>query len=101
MDALNFSINPCKSNPYRWYIYFSITSPFNMEQVKKLMIGNDFTILADTPSVIVFRSSIYRLTWHRQGMIQIDIYTSKETKKDNIEQLINHILEDNSVDIFR
>lgn len=72
-----------------------------MEYVKKLMSGKDFTILADTPSVVVFRSSLYRLTWHRQGMIQIDIYDSIGTKKDNIEQLIKHILEDNSVDILR
>lgn len=71
-----------------------------MEQVKKSMSGKNFTILADTPSVVVFHSSLHRLTWHRQGMIQVDIYASNGTKKDNIEQLINHILEDNSIEIF-
>jgi hypothetical protein len=53
---------------------------------------SQFQELALTPSVVVFRSKDLRLTWHHQGLVQVDIYNESGENKENIEYLIKEIL---------
>ena len=92
LSSKKFSINPCSNNPQRWYVNFKLKEPFNLQNIKHTLSNSNYKVLADTPSVVVLRSEFYRLTWHRQGMIQVDSYKGNVENKDNIEHLINQIL---------
>ncbi len=90
-----FSVEACSNNPYRWYVSFDLITPFSLPTIEKMLLKQQFQLLASTPSIKVFRSNEIRLTWHKQGLIQIDLYNSKVRSAKDIEQLIKEILDAN------
>lgn len=62
--------------------------PTIIQSLKK----SQFQELSLTPNVVVFRSKDLRLTWHYQGLVQVDLYYESSENKKNIEYLIKEIL---------
>jgi len=76
-----FSVRKCDKNAHRWYISFSLSKPFLMTNIKEALEKDHYSTLAVTPSVMVFRGKTMKLTWHSQGLIQIDYYDGKIQKE--------------------
>ena len=88
--GLNFSVKICDKNPQRWYVNFNLSKPFILSDIKTTLERNDFQTLASTPSIMVFRQNNIRLTWHSQGLIQVD-YTDR-IKRGKI--IVSNYIED-------
>jgi hypothetical protein len=93
--TITFSVKNCDTNPQRWYINFNLLKPFLLSEIKTALERNDYQTLASTPSIMVFRLNNTRLTWHSQGLIQVDYSDRKKKEKtvvcDYIENLIQII----------
>ncbi|MFX0088177.1 MAG: hypothetical protein ACFFAU_21160 [Candidatus Hodarchaeota archaeon] len=92
MTLSSFTIKPCSNNARRWYVSFNPSRKFQLQKVKEILVKKQYQVLTITPTVMVFKLENIRLTWHSQGLIQVDMYgTNIETSK-GIEQLIKEIL---------
>ena len=92
MNAPSFTIKPCSNNPRRWYVSFNPPTKFQLPKVKESLVKNQYNVLTTTPTVMVFKLKNTRLTWHSQGLIQVDMYESNIETSKEIEQLIKEIL---------
>ncbi len=90
-----FSVRICDKNPHRWYISFSMSKPFSMKDIKEVLEQKKYSTLAATPSIMVFRGKNVKITWHSQGLIQVDYYDKKKQSEQDIitfvEQLIDKL----------
>ncbi len=91
--SLTFSVNICDTNPQRWYVNFNLSKPFPMPYVKKALEKNHYQTLASTPSIMVFRLDTIRLTWHSQGLIQVDYSDQKKRSSSIVEVFIKRLLQ--------
>jgi hypothetical protein len=65
--------------------------------IQQTLKKRHYQVLATTPSISVFRSKHARLTWHSQGLIQIDLYDTSIQNTQDIKHLIKDILISSSV----
>ena len=91
--VVSFSVKICDKNPQRWYINFEITKPFPMHRVKQALEKKQYQTLASTPSIMVFGLKTIRITWHSQGLIQIDYSDQKERDPSSVELFIKELLQ--------
>ena len=98
MINLKFSVTRCSNNPNRWNVYFRDFPPFHMRKVRQILEKHHYEVLATSSSVIVVRSKEFRLTWHNEGIIQLDVYNQLSFDLNDIEHLIKEILD---VDIVK
>lgn len=66
-----------------------------MKDIKEALEQEKYSTLAATPNIMVFRGKNVKITWHSQGLIQIDFYDIKMQSEQNIitfvEQLIDKL----------
>lgn len=101
MSIPKFSINHCPTNPHRWYVYFDKSKPFHFPLIRRSLEERHYQVLATTPSLYVFRSKDARLSWHSQGLIQVDLYYPSIQNHYDIEHFIKEILCTDSKALFR
>ena len=87
-----FSVKICDTNPHRWYVSYKFQELISLSEVKSVLQKNSYTILADTPTVVVFQDSKLKLTWNKHGLIQVDFNENKIYRKDVVEDLVRKIL---------
>ncbi|UCG02350.1 MAG: hypothetical protein JSW11_22530 [Candidatus Heimdallarchaeota archaeon] len=92
-----FSVTRCPNNPQRWNVYFNNSTPFDSQSIRKKLEKKQFQVLATTPNILVVRSKEARLTWHIEGLIQVDIYNHSSYDVKDIEHLIKDIFDVDSV----
>ena len=100
MQIPKFSVNRCSKNPQRWNVYFNNSKPFHLHSIRKILERNHYQILVCTHNLMVFRSKKARLTWHNQGLIQVDMYDSSIHDAVEIEHLIKDIFVLDSMNFF-
>ncbi|MHA1236623.1 MAG: hypothetical protein ACTSR4_05355 [Candidatus Hodarchaeales archaeon] len=88
-----FSVRICDKNPHRWYISFSLSKPFSMKNIKETLEQEGYSTLATTPNIMVFRGKDVKLTWHSQGLIQIDYYDKKIQNEQHIITFVQVIID--------
>jgi len=88
-----FSVRLCDKNPHRWYISFSLSKPFSMQKIKETLEQENYSTLASTPNIMVFRGKEVKLTWHSQGLIQIDYYDRKMQKEQRIVKFVQRLID--------
>jgi hypothetical protein len=88
-----FSVKICDKNPHRWYISFSLSKPFSMKDIKNTLEKENYSTLATTPNIAVFRGKHVKLTWHSQGLIQIDYYDSELQNKSHVIAFVKTIID--------
>jgi hypothetical protein len=81
--TITFSVKMCDTNPQRWYVNFSLPKPFILSEIKTVLERNSYQTLASTPSIMVFRLNNIRLTWHSQGLIQVD-YSDRKKREETV-----------------
>jgi len=88
-----FSVKICDKNPYRWYISFSLSKPFSMKDIKETLEQENYSTLATTSNIMVFRGQDVKLTWHSQGLIQIDYYDKKIQTEQHITTFVQQLID--------
>ena len=68
-----------------------------MHSIRQIFEKDQYQVLATTPNILVVRSKKVRLTWHKEGFIQVDMYNQTSYDVQDIEHLIKDILEVDSV----
>ena len=97
MTKPNFAVTRCSNNPHRWNVHFNNSTSFNMHSIRQQLEKHQFQVLATSPSVLVVRSKEARLTWHNEGLIQVDMYNHSSCDVNDIEHLIKDILDVDTV----
>ena len=92
-----FSVTRCSNNPQRWNVYFNNSTPFDMQSIRQILEKHQYQVLATSPSIMVVRSKEARLTWHNEGIIQVDMYNQSSCDVKDIEHLIKDILDVDTV----
>ncbi|MFX0015186.1 MAG: hypothetical protein ACFFB2_10315 [Promethearchaeota archaeon] len=93
MQKPRFSVTRCYDNPKRWNVYFNSSKPFLGHSIQDILEKLQYQVLSNTPSLKVFRSKDIRLTWHKQGFIQVDTYSPLFQDTKDIEHLIKDIID--------
>ena len=91
--GLTFSVKECDTNPQRWYVNFNLSQPFILPKIKFALERNDYQTLASTHSIMVFRLNNVRLTWHSQGLIQVDYSDQKERNNGVVSDFIESLIQ--------
>ena len=63
-----------------------------MKNIKKALEQENCSTLATTPNIMVFRGKDVKLTWHSQGLIQIDYYDKKIQNEHHIITFMQDLL---------
>lgn len=92
-----FSVTRCSNNPHLWNVYFNNSPPFDMQLIRQILEKHPYQVLATTPSILVVRSKEARLTWHNEGLIQVDMNNQSSYNVKDIEHLIKDILDVDTV----
>jgi hypothetical protein len=88
-----FSVRLCDKNPNRWYISFSLSKPFLMANIKEALEKDNYSTLATTPNIMVFRGKNIKMTWHSQGLIQIDYYDRKIQNEQHVITFVQDLID--------
>ena len=88
-----FSVRICDKNPHRWYVSFSLSKPFLLADIKVTLEENNYSTLATTPNIMVFRGKNVKLTWHSQGLIQIDYYDRNIQNEKHVITFVQHLID--------
>ena len=89
----SFSVRRCDKNSHRWYISFSLSKPFSLTNIREALEKDNYSTLAVTPSVMVFRGKTVKLTWHSQGLIQIDYYDAKIQNEKHVYSFVEQLID--------
>ncbi len=88
-----FSVRICDKNPHRWYISFPLSKPFSMVDIKEALEKDNYSTLATTPNIMVFRGKNVKMTWHSQGLVQIDYYDRKIQNEQHVITFVQHLID--------
>ncbi len=88
-----FSVKICDKNSHRWYISFSPPKPFIMADIKEALEKDNYSTLATTPNIMVFSGKNVKLTWHSQGLIQIDYHDRKIQNEQHVITFVQHLID--------
>jgi len=64
-----------------------------MKNIKETLEQEGYSTLATTPNIMVFRGKDVKLTWHSQGLIQIDYYDKKIQNEQHIITFVQVIID--------
>ncbi|NHK32631.1 MAG: hypothetical protein FK730_14860 [Asgard group archaeon] len=89
--SFSFSVKICDTNPQRWYVSYKFQESPSLTTVKMILQKEEYVLLADTPTIIVFQHKKMKLTWNKHGLIQIDLNDNKIHNQDTIENLVEKL----------
>ena len=89
----SFSVKKCDKNSHRWYISFSLSKPFLMMEIRKILEKDNYSTLASSPNIMVFRGKNVKFTWHSQGLIQIDYYEREIQKEQHVIAFVQNLID--------
>ncbi|MHA1941015.1 MAG: hypothetical protein ACXAB2_03975 [Candidatus Hodarchaeales archaeon] len=90
--SFTFSVKICDTNPLRWYVNYKFRESLHLTDIKSVLQKDNFTIIADTPIIVVFQNNWLKLTWNKHGLIQVDFNDNKSRDHDAVEELILNLL---------
>ena len=88
-----FSVRICDKNPHRWYASFSLSKPFLLADIKVALEEDNYSTLATTPNIMVLRGKNVKMTWHSQGLIQIDYYDRKKQNEHHVITFVQDLID--------
>lgn len=63
-----------------------------MKKIKETLEQESYSTLATTPNIMVFRGEDVKLTWHSQGLIQIDYYDRKIQNEKHVITFVQNLI---------
>ncbi len=64
----------------------------SLATVKMILLKEEYILLADTPTIIVFQLKKMKLTWNKHGLIQVDFNDNKNRDQATVEDMVKKLL---------
>ena len=64
-----------------------------MKIIKEILEQENYSTLAATPNIMVFRGKDVKLTWHSQGLVQIDYYDRKIQNEKHVITFVQNLID--------